>query len=104
MHAAIKVLIGLILLLIGLGMFVDSVTPALRHFLRFPEGIPRIDWAGNFLIVLTGVIPIFLILLGLFIVWLELDEIKLERELRAEEKKEQEKAEKKEEKKEEKKK
>ncbi len=97
MHAAVKVIAGLIILLIGLGLFVDSVTPSLRTALRFPAGILKIDWIGNFIIVLTGVIPIFLILIGLFVVWLELDEMKMERELKAEEAKSKE--EKKEEKK-----
>jgi len=36
-------------------------------------------------------IPPFLILIGLFIVWLEIDEIKAERELRKEEEKERKK-------------
>ena len=104
MHAAVKVIAGLIILLIGLGLFVDSVTPTLRTALRFPAQLLKIDWIGNFLIVLTGVIPIFLILVGLFVVWLELDEIKMERELKAEERKSKEAEAKKEEKKEEEKK
>jgi cell division protein FtsL len=37
--------------------------------------------------VLNGAIPIFVILLGVFIVWLEWDEWKIERELAKEEKK-----------------
>ena len=45
-------------------------------------------WLRNFIVTLTGVIPPFLILIGLFVVWLELDEIKAEKELKAEEKKE----------------
>ena len=83
MHAAVKVLLGLILIGIGLGFFVDSVTPILGTSGYIPG-----DWLENFLIVLTGFIPAFLIIIGLFIVWLEIDEIKAEREIRAEEEKE----------------
>lgn len=84
MHAAIKVLIGLILIIIGLGLFADEVTGIVSSY----PGIPAILWLTNFIIVLTGVIPIFLIVVGLFVVWLELDEIKTERELKKEEKEE----------------
>ena len=83
MHAAVKVLLGLILILVGLALFVDSVYPMM--------GIPvvsDIHWLDNFVVVLTGFIPPFLIVIGLFVVWLEIDEIKAEREIRAEEEKE----------------
>ena len=79
MHPAAKVLIGLVLIVIGLGLFIDSVTPII--------GL-GIQWLTNFIIVLTGVIPIFLILIGLFIVWLEIDEWKIQRELEREEEEE----------------
>lgn len=84
MHPAAKVIIGLILVLIGLVLFVDSVTP-----LSGTMGTFGIDWLGNFIIVLTGLIPIFLIIIGLFIVWLEIDELKIQKELSEEEKKEE---------------
>jgi hypothetical protein len=83
MHAAVKVLLGLVLILIGLGLFVDSVYPIVGTDSWIPN-----DWLYNFLIVLTGFIPPFLIIIGLFVVWLEIDEIKAEREIRAEEEKE----------------
>ncbi len=83
MHAAVKMVIGLILILIGLGLFVDSVYPLFGSAPLIP-----VDWLGNFIIVLTGVIPIFLILLGLFIVWLEADELKTAKEFEEPEKKE----------------
>jgi hypothetical protein len=90
MNAAVKILLGLILIAIGLGLFVDSITPIVGTSGWFPG-----DWLTNFLIVLTGFIPPFLILIGLFVVWLEIDEIKAEREIRAEEEKEKEKPKKK---------
>lgn len=88
MNAGIKVLIGLILLLIGLFLFVDSVYPILGSNAWIPG-----DWLTNFLIVLTGGIPIFFILIGLFVVWLEVDELKAQKELDREEKEEKQKKE-----------
>jgi protein-S-isoprenylcysteine O-methyltransferase Ste14 len=81
MHAAAKMVIGLILILIGLGLFVDSVYPLFGGAPLIP-----VDWLANFIIVLTGVIPICLILLGLFIVWLEADELKSSKEFEEPEK------------------
>jgi len=78
MHAAVKVIIGFILIIIGLGFFVNSISPIV------PVGA---FWIENFIIVVTGVIPIFLILVGLFIVWLEIDELKAQKELGEETKK-----------------
>ena len=89
MHAAVKVFLGLILIGVGLALFVDSVYP----MVDIPV-ISDIDWLGNFVILLTGFIPPFLIIIGLFVVWLEIDEIKAEKEIRAEEKKEKEEKEK----------
>ena len=77
MHAAGKVLIGLILIAMGLGLFLDEIRPILDL---------KINWLSNFIIVLTGVIPILLILIGLFVVWLEVDELKVQKELRKSEK------------------
>jgi len=91
MHAAAKIIFGLVLLLIGLGLFIDSVYP-----ITGVKGTLGIDWLGNFIIVVTGVIPIFLILIGLFIVWLEADELKTAKEFsEPEPKKEEEKPKKK---------
>ena len=80
MHAAGKVIIGIIVLLIGLGLFVDSAYDSSL------TGI-HINWLDNFVIVLTGIIPIFLILIGLFVIWLEVDELKAEKEFKMEESK-----------------
>ncbi len=81
MHAAVKAIIGIIILVIGLGLFVDS---AYNNAITGVE----IHWLENFVIVLTGIIPIFLILLGLFVIWLEVDELKAEKEFKVEEEKE----------------
>lgn len=80
MHAAAKVIIGLILLVIGLGLLANGV-------LFEDIGIGGRIWFNSFITVIIGVIPPLLILIGLFVIWLELDEIKAEKELKAEEKK-----------------
>jgi hypothetical protein len=41
----------------------------------------------DFITVVNGALPPLVFLLGIFIVWLELDELKIEKELAAEEKK-----------------
>jgi cadmium resistance protein CadD (predicted permease) len=80
MHAAVKVLIGFIMIAIGLGLFLNSIVdlPVVGKYIgKF--------WIDNFIVLLTGFIPPFLILIGLFVVWLEVDELKAEKELRMEE-------------------
>ena len=79
MHTVGKIIIGFILIIIGLGLFVNSISPIISWIGDF--------WLENFIIVLSGVIPIFLILVGLFVVWLEIDELKAEQELKEEPKK-----------------
>ncbi len=49
--------------------------------------IIKMSWK-DFLVVLNGAIPPFIFLIGVFIVWLEIDELKIERELKKEEEKE----------------
>ncbi|MBU0898281.1 MAG: hypothetical protein KKB03_03435 [Nanoarchaeota archaeon] len=95
MHAAIKVLVGLIMIVIGLGMFADEIAPVIPYY--------QSRAITHFFIVFEGLIPIFLILIGLFVVWLEVDELKAQKELSREEAKPEPKKEEKEDKKEEKK-
>jgi hypothetical protein len=45
----------------------------------------------DFVTVVNGALPPLVFLLGLFIVWLELDELKIEKELAVEQKKEKKK-------------
>ena len=86
MGAGVKVVLGLVVIAIGLFLFVDSVYPIIGSNAWIPG-----DWLTNFLTVLTGVIPFFLIVVGLFVVWLEVDEMKAQKELTKEEKKEEKK-------------
>ncbi|UCD02838.1 MAG: hypothetical protein JSV63_03585 [Candidatus Aenigmatarchaeota archaeon] len=74
MHAAVKIIIGLFIIVVGFGLFVDSV-----YGNRW-TGV-NINWWNNFKVVVTGFIPPLLILIGLFIVWLEADELKAGKEL-----------------------
>ncbi len=95
MGALAKIIIGFILLLAGLALFIDSprVMPGL-----IPNGMlvlgdvdfGAIDWLGSFITLVEGFLPVFLILVGLFMVWLEADELKMQKELEKEEKKEEE--------------
>ena len=79
MHAAGKILIGLIILAIGFCLFLDS--PSLGVW----QSVTGVNWWNNFIIVLTGVIPALLILIGVFVVWLEADELSAEKEMSEEE-------------------
>ncbi|NOX72050.1 MAG: hypothetical protein GXO64_05155 [Candidatus Micrarchaeota archaeon] len=74
MHPIGKIISGLVLIIVGLALF---ALPSLQI----------VDWLGNFIIIVTGSIPILLIIIGLFVVWLEADELKVEKELEKEEKK-----------------
>lgn len=90
MGAVTKIVIGFILLLIGLALLIDSpkVMPEL-----IPDGVlvfggvdfGAIDWLGSLITVIEGFIPAFLILVGLFMIWLEADELKMQKELEQEE-------------------
>jgi chromate transport protein ChrA len=68
-----------------LGVFADSVYPVIPD--NMPLGLGNVDWLGAFIAVVQGVVPIMLILIGLFIIWLETDELKAEKEIKKEEKK-----------------
>jgi len=71
LHPIVKILIGVVLI-------VGSLVALIKD-----------EWGlrAALLTVIKGVVPAFLILVGIFIVWLEIDEIKIEKELAREEKK-----------------
>lgn len=77
MHPIIKVLIGAILLIGSIGYIYSNYDP-----LGVGVGALR-----AFYIVLNGLLPPFIALLGLFIMWLELDELRIERELKSKKRK-----------------
>lgn len=76
MHPVGKIIIGIILI-------VGSVWWVIQGSGRFlfRSGIQ------DFLTVVNGALPPIVFLIGVFVVWLELDEIRIERELATEEKK-----------------
>lgn len=53
----------------------------------YSRGNESYDLWEAFKVVVMGIVPAMVFLLGLFIVWLELDELKIEKELAKEEKK-----------------
>jgi hypothetical protein len=75
MHPLAKAFIGVIIII-----------AALYYIFAGIPGYLNPAWP-DVLTVLNGAIPVFVILLGAFIVWLEWDEWKIERELAKEEKK-----------------
>ena len=86
MHPAIKLLIGIILLVVPLGLYAYEFMYPGTHFF---QGTPyEIHLRASLWTVLQGIIPPFVLVIGLFIIWLELDEWKIEKELKEEEKKE----------------
>ncbi len=69
-----KILLGAIMMVGSVAAIVYSTDPA--------AVIPNL-WAA-FKTVVIGVLPAVIFVIGLFIVWLELDEMKIEKELKAE--------------------
>ncbi len=74
MHAAIKLVFGLILILLGLWLLVPVGAPVLTAVK--PASWAMFDWWSEFKTVLKGIIPPVVIILGLLIVWIESEELK----------------------------
>jgi hypothetical protein len=66
---AAKIILGLIFLLIGLWLL-----------LPLPTGLPYqgVGWE-EFMIVLIGIVPAFLVFLGVLIMWIEFEDMKASR-------------------------
>lgn len=73
MHPIIKVLFGAILLIGSIAYIYSNYDP-----LGVGYGAQKALY-----IVLNGLVPPFIALLGLFIVWLELDELNIEKEMKS---------------------
>lgn len=83
--------IGLLLIIAGLywilyGPAATSLSATIAPYLA-SVGVKSSGAWNDFLVLLNGGLPPLVILIGIFIVWLEWDEWKIERELAAEEKK-----------------
>jgi len=85
MNVWLKILIGVILLVAPLALYAyDFVTPGpVIQVWRL-----QLNPLASLWTVIQGSIPPLIALIGLFVVWLELDEWRIEKELRAEEEKE----------------
>jgi len=75
MKAAVKIVGGLVLVILSL-YYIFKGFP----FLGLSKAWPEV------LALLKGAIPLVVLVLGVFIIWLEWDEIKIERELEEEKK------------------
>ena len=75
MHPLAKALVGVVLVVASLYYIIQGIPGLLKPALT------------DVLVVLNGSIPLFILLLGIFIVWLEWDEWKIEQELKREERK-----------------
>ena len=91
-HALVKVLIGLVLLVLPLVLYVyDFVNPGpVVNFALLGKTL-ELRPLNSLWLVLQGTVPPLMALIGLFVVWLELDEWRIEKELKAEEEKEKKK-------------
>jgi hypothetical protein len=76
MSALIKLLVGAVLMVAAVWWVVQGSDILIQR-----SGL--IDLVS----LLNGGIPLGIFLIGIFVVWLELDEIRIEREIKAEEKK-----------------
>jgi len=85
MNTMAKMLLGILLIVIPLSMYLYEV----YNDNLVVMGIEFNFW-GSLWTVIQGTIPPMLVLLGLFIVWLELDEWKLNKELESEDEEESE--------------
>jgi glycerol-3-phosphate acyltransferase PlsY len=92
LHPVVKILIGILLIAAGIywilyGPSASGLNAVLAPYLSFLGAKPVATW-NDFILLLNGALPPLIVLIGIFIVWLEWDEWKIERELAAEEKKE----------------
>ncbi|NCN38773.1 MAG: hypothetical protein COY38_03695 [Candidatus Aenigmarchaeota archaeon CG_4_10_14_0_8_um_filter_37_24] len=92
MGAMIKLLIGVVLLVVPLGMYAYEIMNGVGNGINIPV-IGTVKLWQSLVTLLVGSIPPLVMLIGLFVVWLELDEWRIEKELKKEEPKEEEKEE-----------
>ena len=79
MGAIIKLLIGAILMIAAVWWVIPDQGGAFQLIGR--------DAVDDLIALLNGAVPVGVFIIGLFIIWLELDEIRIEREIRAEKRK-----------------
>ena len=91
MHPIAKMIIGVLLIIAGIywilyGPDATKINAAIAPYLARIGAAAKATW-NDLILLLNGGIPPLLVLLGIFIVWLEWDEWRIERELKAEEEK-----------------
>jgi len=74
-----------IFLKMGIGVLL--IIASLYWMVKGSQDILNISWWQTFVVVANGSLPVLVLLLGAFIVWLYYDEWKIEQELKAEEEK-----------------
>lgn len=93
MNPLIKLLVGVVFLVVPLALYVyDFMTPGAVLDVTVVGKTISLRLLESLSIVLQGTIPLLVAVIGLFIVWLELDEWKIEKELKTEESKEKKKS------------
>jgi uncharacterized membrane protein YwzB len=85
MGAIIKLIIGAILMIAAVWWVIQGSERLIGRFSFENKGI------SDVITLLNGGVPIGVFFIGLFIVWLELDEIKIDREIKSEEKRDKKK-------------
>ena len=83
MHPAIKMLIGFIFLIVPLALYAYEF----MYGQNFSILGVNLYLLKSLWTVIQGIIPPIIIVMGIFIIWLELDEWRIEKELKMEEKK-----------------
>ncbi len=76
MHAAGKVLLGILLVIASAWWILQGAQMYLGGHLTTNRGI------ADLVTVLDGIVPVLVFLLGIFIVWLEMDELKINKEIK----------------------
>ncbi len=89
MNTIIKLLVGVLLLVVPLGMYAYEFMNGMKG-VPLPFKLGTVKLWESLITLIVGALPPFVMLIGLFIVWLELDEWRIEKELKKEEDKEEE--------------
>lgn len=71
MHPAAKVVIGVILVIGSIWWIIQGSYQFTHH-----SGL------SDLRTVLNGIIPVLILILGVFVIWIEMDEMKIEKELK----------------------
>lgn len=76
MHPIGKIIIGVILVIAAVYYIYDEPLNELYG----------LNTRRNIINIIDGIVPILVVLVGLFMIWLEMDELRIEKELKTEEK------------------